>query len=156
MMTAGRPRRRVLRDPKVAPLRSIVGPAARDRDLVALAGLFDAVACGAGQVLAREGQASRSLLLIAAGEATVTVGGAGSGVLGPGDIVGEDVMLSHEPSPATVTARTPMHVLVAGPECWAALGAHPALLRHVASRLAGRLRRAVDSDANGGAPARAS
>jgi CRP-like cAMP-binding protein len=128
-------------DPRIGVLASVPGfTALRRRDLSRLAAMFDDVRVEPGEVLARQGRLGRELFLIAEGTAMVQVGAKTVEELGPGEFVGEIAMLEHSPHASDVTARTPMHLLVAGPRSAAELLHHPALLRRVAAQLAGRLR----------------
>ena len=128
-------------DPKISLLRTVPAFARLpDPDLARLASCFDEAQVGAGIVLAREGGIGRELVLIVEGQATVTRAGATEGELGPGALVGESAVLGPIPHWSRVVARTPMRVLVAGPESFRTLGNDPSLLRQVATTLAARLR----------------
>lgn len=130
-------------DPKIGLLRTVPGFAGLpDRDLARLAACFDEARVGAGMVLAREGRLGHELVLIVEGQATITRAGATEGELGPGALVGETAVLGPIPHRSRVVARTPMRVLVAGPESLRTLGGDPALLRRAATSLAERLRAA--------------
>jgi len=132
-------------DPKISLLRTVPGFASLpDRELARLASCFDEAQVGAGMVLAREGGLGHELVLIVEGEATVTHAGEGAGAIGPGALVGETALLGPIPHWSRVVARTPMRVLVAGPESLRTLGGEPALLRRAATSLAARLH-AADS-----------
>ena len=128
-------------DPKVAFLRSLPGLAGiRDRDLVALASLFDEARVDAGRVLIREGASGREMFLVVEGQAAVTLRGDFIATVGPGEFVGEMAVFERAPRSATVTALTPMRLLVAGSQSFGTLLAHPAMLRRLATTLARRLR----------------
>jgi CRP-like cAMP-binding protein len=130
-------------DPKISLLRTVPGFAGMpDRDLARLAPCFDEAQVGAGMVLAREGGLGHELVVIVEGRATVTRRGAVEGELGPGALVGETAVLGPIPHWSRVVARTPMRVLVAGPESLRALGGEAGLLRRVAGSLAARLQQA--------------
>src|SRR5438876_919817 len=63
-------------DPKVAVLRDCFGfSGARERDLSALAMLFDEVRVAPGERLVREGESGREFFLIVAGQAAVSFDG---------------------------------------------------------------------------------
>ncbi len=66
----------------------------------------------AGQVLATEGQPGREFFVIVEGTAEVFVGGNKVGDLGPGSFFGEMALLDGGPRTATVTAATPMSLLI--------------------------------------------
>ena len=73
----------------------------------------------------------------------MTIGGVPVAVAGPGQHVGEMAMLDRGPRPATVTAKTPLRVMVVGPEAFTAFAAEPGVARSMAAGLSKRLR-AVD------------
>jgi len=81
-----------------------------ERELVAR--FADEVDVPAGKVLTKEGGPSQEFFVITSGSATVTRGGAEVGHLETGDFFGEIGILHSEPRTATVTADTPMHLLV--------------------------------------------
>jgi CRP-like cAMP-binding protein len=127
--------------PKITMLRSVPELAELPRrDLSRLACLFDEARVDAGQVLAREGQSCHELSLIVEGQAALSRRGQPLGVVGPGEFLGEMAILDRGPHAATVTAQTPMRVLVSGRDSWGTLRTHPDVLRHIATNLAGRLR----------------
>jgi CRP/FNR family transcriptional regulator, cyclic AMP receptor protein len=115
------------------------------RELWRLAWQFDEVRVDAGTTLAYQGQPGLELCLIVDGEATVSVGRELVSVLGPGDVVGEATILGNGPHRCTVTARTPMRLLVAGSHCRHLLRRDPVVLRQIATNLADRLYRAENS-----------
>ena len=129
------------RDPKVAVLRESFGlSGTRQRDLSALATLFDEVRIAPGERLVSEGEAGSELFLIVTGEAAVTSGGEMVATVGPGQLVGEVSLVDQGPRSATVTALTPMETLVAGAESFATLLTDAAVVRRLAVALAHRLR----------------
>ncbi len=69
----------------------------------------------AGTVLIREGGLGMEFMLIASGEANVTIDGHHVATLGRGDFAGEMSLLGGARRSATVTAETPMTVYVANP-----------------------------------------
>src|SRR5687767_8737981 len=66
----------------------------------------------AGTVWTTEGRPGLEVFVIVEGEASVSVGGEEVAVLGPGAVFGEMAVLDRAPRAATVTALTPMRVLV--------------------------------------------
>lgn len=83
-----------------------------DRRTLALVGqLTTEIERPAGTVWMFEGHWGQEALIVLEGEAVVTVGGREIGVVGPGDVIGERSLMTHEPRSATVVARTPMRVL---------------------------------------------
>lgn len=130
------------RDPKVALLRSVPALAGQaDKELAQLAPLVDEVSFGTGEVLMREGAAGGEAFLIVEGRAEVAVGGRRVAFVGPGELVGEMALLDHSPRSATVTALTPMKLLVMTPGAFASILRQPTAGWRVAADLAARLRR---------------
>ena len=82
----------------------------RERELVAR--FADEIDVPAGKVLTTEGGPSQEFFVITSGSATVTRGGGKVGHLDTGDFFGEIGILRSEPRTATVTADTPMRLLV--------------------------------------------
>ena len=65
-----------------------------------------------GATLCREGELGREAFIVTSGEADVTVGGSPVAHVGPGAVLGEMALLDCKTRSATVTAATPMTVLV--------------------------------------------
>lgn len=129
------------KDPKIELLRRV--PSLRghaDRQLAQLAPLVDEVEFGAGHVLVKEGSSGREAFLVVEGEAEVRLRGNVISRVGPGEFIGEMALLDHSPRSATVTAVTPMRVLVMDPSSFTALLNQPAIGRRLAADLAQRLR----------------
>jgi CRP/FNR family cyclic AMP-dependent transcriptional regulator len=82
------------------------------KELSLIAGLADEIDLRAGKVLIREGDRGREFFVIIAGEVEVRRKGRKQATLGPGSFVGEMALLSKAPRSATVTALTPLDVLV--------------------------------------------
>lgn len=95
-------------DLKSVPL--FAGLSKRERELVAR--FADEIDVPAGKVLTKEGGPSQEFFVITSGSATVTRDGAEVGHLEAGDFFGEIGVLLSEPRTATVTADTPMRLLV--------------------------------------------
>jgi cAMP-dependent protein kinase regulator len=95
-------------DLKSVPL--FAGLSKRERELVAR--FADEIDVPAGKVLTQEGGPSQEFFVITSGSATVTRDGAEVGHLEAGDFFGEIGILLSEPRTATVTADTPMRLLV--------------------------------------------
>jgi CRP/FNR family transcriptional regulator, cyclic AMP receptor protein len=66
----------------------------------------------AGRRLMTQGETGREALVILSGTADVTVDGNQSASVGAGEVLGEMALLDHQPRVATVTAQTPMRLLV--------------------------------------------
>jgi CRP/FNR family cyclic AMP-dependent transcriptional regulator len=84
----------------------------RKKELAQVAQQCDDVDVPAGKVLAREGDIGHEFFVIDSGSAEVTRGGEHVADLGPGDFFGEMALLQEERRTATVTATTPMTVIV--------------------------------------------
>jgi CRP-like cAMP-binding protein len=83
-----------------------------DRELAAVGRAVDEVCATEGDVLIREGRFGQESFIIIEGEAGVTKRGEFLARLGPGDLFGELSVLDHKVRTATVTALTPMRLLV--------------------------------------------
>ena len=107
------------------------------------------ISVDAGYVLAREGTAGRETFVILDGTAAVRRNNRKVASLGSGEAVGELALLDHGARTATVTAETPMTVLVLDPrEFRAVLGDVPRLSHKLLENLAGRVRE-LDKQAYG-------
>ncbi len=94
-----------------------------------------------GRVICREGEFGRELYVIVDGTATVTRGGTWLADLGPGDFFGELAFLDGAPRSATVTAKTPMTVIVLGPrEMDVIVEAEPLITKRLLAAMAHRVR----------------
>ena len=128
-------------DPKIAMLRRV--PALRacgERELARLASLVEECEVPAGKVLTEEGTAGRQSFFVLEGWAAVSQDGEAIAAVGPGEFLGEMAMLDSQPRSATVVAKTPMRVLVIGPETFGTFTAHPGVGRAMATDLSRRLR----------------
>ena len=81
-------------------------------DLSHIAQVADELDLREGKVLITEGERGREFFVIVSGEVEVRRKGRRVGTLGPGSFVGEMALLSKAPRSATVTALTPLDVLV--------------------------------------------
>ena len=86
-----------------------------DKELAQIAALADEVEVAQGTVLAGESHYGQEFFVIAEGQASVSLHGEPLASLGPGDFFGEMSLLDQGPRVATVTADTPMHLLVLDP-----------------------------------------
>ena len=94
-----------------------------------------------GKVFVRQGSVGREFFVILDGRAEVTREGKPVAELGPGDFVGELSLLDPAPRDATVTALTPMTVMVlTPPEFEAALKEARGMTRKLLAGMALRLR----------------
>lgn len=111
------------------------------QDLAAIAQQTDEIDVPAGQVLAREGDFGAEFFVIDSGTAEVTRGGARVAELGAGDFFGEMALLDEERRTATVTATTPMSLIVMTRANFRALNrslpqVHETVAREIAARRA--------------------
>jgi CRP/FNR family transcriptional regulator, cyclic AMP receptor protein len=108
-------------------------------ELATVAQQTDEVDVPAGKVLTREGDFGEEFFLIDAGTAQVTRGGEPIAELGPGDFFGEMALLGEDRRNATVTAMTPMSLIVMTRPSFRALDrADPAVHATVAKAIAER------------------
>jgi CRP-like cAMP-binding protein len=83
-----------------------------EQDLAAVARQTDELSVAAGTVLAREGDLGHEFFVIKSGTAEVTRGDAPVAKLGAGDFFGEIALIREERRTATVTATSPMVLIV--------------------------------------------
>ena len=83
-----------------------------ESDLAAVAEQTYEVSVPAEEVLAREGDVGDEFFVIESGTAEVTRGGAPLAKLGAGDFFGEIALIREERRTATVTATSPMMLIV--------------------------------------------
>jgi CRP-like cAMP-binding protein len=83
-----------------------------EQDLAAVAEQTYETSVAAGTVLAREGDLGDEFFVIESGTAEVTRGGAPVAKLGAGDFFGEIALIREERRTATVTATSPMVLIV--------------------------------------------
>ena len=82
------------------------------KELEALAGIADEIDLRDGSVLTREGQPGREFFVLVEGTVDVSQGGEGIAKLEAGDWFGEIALLTKATRTATVTAASPVRVLV--------------------------------------------
>ena len=117
------------------------------RDLGKIAAITEEVAVEDGKVLITEGDRGREFFVIISGEVEVRRRGRKVAALGPGTYFGEIALLSQQPRTATVTAVTPLRVLVIADRAFVdLLDEIPELWLKVARSLAERV--AADEQAN--------
>jgi CRP/FNR family transcriptional regulator, cyclic AMP receptor protein len=108
-------------------------------ELAAVAQQTDEIDVPAGKVLAREGDFGEEFFVIDAGTAQVTRGGEPIAELGPGDFFGEMALLEEDRRTATVTATTPMSLIVMTRASFRALDrAHPEIHETISKAIAER------------------
>ncbi len=82
------------------------------KELAFVAQQTDELDVPAGKVLAKEGDLGREFFVVQSGTAEVTKDGEHIAEMGPGDFFGEIALVAEERRTATVTATTPMEVIV--------------------------------------------
>lgn len=111
------------------------------RDLQRIAKASNEITRDAGSVLVDQGDAGREAFVIIEGKATVKRNGRKVATLGPGDAIGELSLLDHGPRTASVTADTPITLLVlSAREFSGVLEEVPGLAHKLLNELAGRVR----------------
>lgn len=111
------------------------------RDLQRIAKASNEITREAGTQLADQGDAGREAFVIIEGTASVKRNGRKVATLGPGDAIGELSLLDHGPRTATVTADTPITVLVLSTrEFSGVLDEVPGLAHKLLNQLAARVR----------------
>lgn len=83
-------------------------------DLVKIARLTDEIEVEAGRDLVTQGDAGHEAFVVVEGTATVSRDGQDVATIGPGAVFGEMALIDRAPRNATVTAATPMQLLVIG------------------------------------------
>jgi CRP/FNR family cyclic AMP-dependent transcriptional regulator len=98
-------------------------------------------------VLCAKGRSGAEFFIVRAGEAVVSVDATPLGEVGPGDFFGELALLGGGPRTATVTAKTPMTVLVlSGGEFSALLRVVPEIAVHMLPAIGARIRETTQRD----------
>jgi CRP-like cAMP-binding protein len=119
------------------------------KDLQKIAKASDEVSVDAERTLVEEGATGHEAYVIVEGEARVSRNGVDVARLGPGDHFGELALLDGGPRTATVTADTPMRLLVLGQrEFSGALDEVPGLTHKLMAQMAGLIRQ-MDEKAYG-------
>ena len=120
--------------------------ACSNKELARIAALADEHHVEAGEVLTQEGRPGGEFFVIADGEAKATLRGKKLATLGAGSFFGEMSLLDHGPRAATITAETPMHLLVLDPRSFMSLlDEVPSVSRKILRGLAERLRLAENA-----------
>ena len=114
-----------------------------NKELRDIARIVDELQVESGRVLRSQGDAGQEAFVIEEGTAEVVRDGQLLATVGPGSYVGELALIDAGPRSATVTATTPMRVLVIGTrEFSTLLDEVPGLARRVLVSTARRLRAA--------------
>lgn len=112
-----------------------------DKDLQKIAKASDEIQVESGRQLTVQGQFGHEAFVVVEGTADVIIDGEVVNTLGPGDEFGELALLDGAPRAATVTATSPMTVLVIDQRAFLALlDEVPGLARKVMVNLAGMVR----------------
>ena len=115
-------------------------------ELEQIAQLADEIDLAEGKELTRLGESGREFFVLLEGEADVTQDGRSINTLGAGDFFGEIALVEDTPRTATVTATTPVRVLVITDRAFKKLlGEQPELQRKVLVALAERVKPALGS-----------
>jgi CRP/FNR family transcriptional regulator, cyclic AMP receptor protein len=111
----------------------------------AVRGLLSEIDIATGTRLTREGQIGHEFFIIVAGTASVEHEGVHITDVGPGDYQGELSLLDGGPRTATVTATSPMTIMVASQqEFTTLLDEHPTIARRMLPALVARIRMFAD------------
>lgn len=114
-----------------------------ERELALLARIADEVTLPAGRVLIKRGEFGKEFLFLLGGTVTVEPATGKRMKMGPGEFFGEMSVLDGEPRSATVTADTPVQLLVLGQrEFYTLLAEVPSLARRLLVTLSRRVRHA--------------
>ena len=127
---------------RTAALRAIpLFSACDDQELARIDGLVDEIEVSAGEVLTREGKPGGESFIIVVGEASVLLRDRSLARLTAGEFFGEMAVLTPgRPRSATVTAITPMRLLVLDPRSVASLIDISGVARTLIVTLVDRLR----------------
>jgi CRP/FNR family transcriptional regulator, cyclic AMP receptor protein len=111
------------------------------RDLQKIAKASTQLSVDEGRVLVEQGATGHEGFVILDGEAVVKRNGRKIATLGPGDVFGELSLFDGGPRAATVTATTPLDLLVIGQrEFTGVLDEVPGVAHKILATLAGRVR----------------
>lgn len=111
------------------------------KDLQHVAKRAEDVKVDAGKVIVSEGSAGAEFFVILEGEASITRHGQEVARVGPGDFFGDLALLDRAPRNATITALTPMELVVLGQREFSALiDEVPGFAHKLMAGLARRLR----------------
>lgn len=100
-------------DQKVDLLRNIpLFAACSTRELRRIAAIADELDVREGKILTRQGGPGREMFILLDGTVKVERNGVQVNTLGPGDFLGEGALVLGKPRNATITATTPLRVLV--------------------------------------------
>ena len=100
------------------------------RELQQLARAAEEITIDPGTEIIRQGDRAHEFFVIAEGKAKVTRNGVDIAALGPGDFFGELALLDRTSRDATVTALTPMEVILLGQREFSAVLANSPSMAH--------------------------
>ena len=104
---------RLHRDAKIELLKGVpLFAGCSKSELQRIAALADELDLAEGATLIREGETGREFIVVADGGVRVTRGGKTLRELGSGDFIGEIALVADVPRTATVTATSPVRLLV--------------------------------------------
>jgi CRP/FNR family transcriptional regulator, cyclic AMP receptor protein len=104
---------RLHRDAKIELLKGVpLFAGCSKSELQRIAALADELDLAEGATLIREGETGREFIVVAEGSVRVTRGGKTLRELGSGDFIGEIALVADVPRTATVTATSPVRLLV--------------------------------------------
>jgi len=104
---------RLHKDAKVELLKAVpLFSGCSKAELQQIAALADELDLADGATLIREGERGREFIVVASGTVRVTRGGKTLRDLGAGDFIGEIALVADVPRTATVTATSPVRLLV--------------------------------------------
>lgn len=116
------------------------------RELSLLGRIADEISFPAGRILIKRGDFGKEFLLLLEGTVTVEPPTGKRVRMGQGDFLGEMSLLDGQPRSATVTAETPVRLLVIGQrEFYTLLAEVPSVARKLLVELSRRVRRAEAS-----------
>jgi cAMP-dependent protein kinase regulator len=111
-----------------------------DEELLRVDSLVYETTLPAGARLTVEGHVRRQAFIILSGEASIDIGRSQIATAGFGDLIGEMSLLDNGPQTATVTATTPLRVLVMDPREFITLMSEPRAARWLAGEVTERVR----------------
>lgn len=110
-------------------------------DLEKVARAVNEITVESGRALVTEGETGHEAFIVVDGTATIARNAEEVATVGPGAVFGEMALIDRAPRNATVTAKTPLRVLVLGQrEFTGLLDDSPAFARSIMAALAHRVR----------------
>jgi len=136
------PRRAVAKDPRIDLLRKVhLFSGCTDKQLAFIVTRVEDVDVPSGKVLCEEGTSGGEFFVVVSGSADVKRSGKVVSQMRAGDFFGEIALIDHGPRSATVTAASPMRLLILGPAQFRdVLHEDPEMARHLLYAVTKRLR----------------